>query len=124
MFIGDKKINAPKSVPDEIEFNVQFEDGIVVRMTKKMFEASVSEVPLDASALQDRRAAKVAGDILKLLLEWDIEMGDLKYILDLTYNSTVHWKEECEELLWQSKVNQIKLSKVNEVLDLKNKNNA
>jgi len=117
MFIGDKEIEKTLGVENSEYTNIEFKDRTFANLSNKMFNASVSEVPLDASALQDKRAAEVVKDILSLLLEWDIEMGDLRYILDMCYNSTSNWKEYCEEQLWGSKVNVIRMSKIQEILN-------
>ena len=112
MFIGDKEIAA--SDQDETgKVKVAFTDDTFEQFSVKMFEAMQSEAPLDATGLRDRYCHVIAGDILKVLLDWDIIWRDYEAIDSLIRTSLQEHVRTAEEKLWTKPKDLVRLSDIN-----------
>ena len=91
-FIGGKKIMSVKEAKEKtpaglVIMEVRYEDGGVELLSKKMFDAVISGEVCDASQLREKRIQPVVKDILIILREWGIKVGELSYMASLLNQS-------------------------------------
>jgi hypothetical protein len=111
MYIGDKKIARAPESNDRV--TVYFEDDTEATFTKRMFEAMKTEEPIDATGLRDRYCQVIAGDVLKVLLDWDIIWKDYQAIDTLVRLSLQEHVRSAEEKLWTKPLDKVRLSDIN-----------
>lgn len=113
-FIGDKRI------VDELEDGdfvvVTFKDGTSERMTKKMLELSRTRESTDLTTLWDRQLGAVTQDILQVMLDWNIKLGQLDYLFNLLKSSLEHNNEKAGNILWGKATAERSMVDVDEVL--------
>lgn len=98
MYIGEKKVKDSKVEDGKV--NVVFEDDSQATFTPKMFEASLSQEPLDATKLQERRIVAVQVSIMNVFLEWDMKLADISKLLQWSTNYLMDKHERADEKLW------------------------
>ena len=96
-FIGNKKIKRVKELEDKTVggfaiVEVEYEDSTTEWISSPMLEKVVSDESCDASALRDKRVEPIVQEMLTLLRDWGVKLGELTYILSkleqsLDYNS-------------------------------------
>ena len=101
MFIGLKAVDKVAVRADFVY--VTYDNGEAETLSKKMYDASLSESPQDDTALRDQYVEQVCKDILGVLLEWDVKTGDLESIYAKLQN-TIHYNgREADKILWNGK---------------------
>jgi len=98
MYIGKKKVK--ESHESDGRVKVIFEDGSEVAFTPKMFEASLSQEPLDDTLLQERRVVAVQTEIMKLLVDWDMKLVDIQRMYQMSANFIQQKHEFADEKFW------------------------
>lgn len=63
---------------------VTFEDGTKKLFTSKSYNNMVSTEEVDATTLRDRKCKPVVQEILALMTEANLTMGDINYTVELT----------------------------------------
>lgn len=99
MYLGSKKIQATEDLGNRVL--VKFKDGSQEELSKLMFEASKTSGPVDLTKLRDTRCHPVVEKIIAILLEWDVKMSEIDYILNLTASSLNMSQESASNLLWK-----------------------
>lgn len=116
MFIGEKEIEGQIPSGDKNVF-VTYKDGSSEIITKLMYDASITEEPLDPSALRDHQMKPIIIGIISLLLEYDVKASDVQYITALVITSLQEWEVEADKKLWNGVgKRQIKISDIDKVL--------
>jgi len=81
-YYGDREI---ESISNEIEgglYEVVFKDKTKVELSKGTISACVTDVPLDATSLRDKRCFPIVSEILKLFLEENVHIKEIDFICD------------------------------------------
>ena len=104
MFIGEKLIKEDVKKDGRVE--VTFEDDSRANFTKKMFDASFTLEPINASKLQERRILAVQAEFMQLLLDWEVKLSDLPPLLQWSANYIDQKHEFASEKLWGNKYNE------------------
>ena len=113
-YIGDKKIKEHSL--DSGRVKVVFEDGSETTFSQKMFDASVSQEPLDATGLQERRILAVQAEFMTLLLSWDMKLVDIHRMLTWTSNFLNDKHELADEKLWGNSITNRTIGNLERVL--------
>lgn len=106
-FIGPKKIQSwrdlEETTPNGIAIReVNYEDGSKEWLSVKMFEACVSPEACDLSKLREKRVAPVIKELLVMLRDWGIKLGELPYLSALLNQSLDFNSKEALCELWSS----------------------
>ena len=115
-FIGDRKI---RSIVEGEKVRVAFEDDSSVTLAPRMFEASVTHEPIDASKLQIRRALAVQAVLMQLLLDWDMKLSDIHPLLQWSSNYINDKHELADEKLWGNTAQERTIGDLESVLSRK-----
>ena len=118
MYVGDKKIKNQQETDGRVR--VTFEDDSTVTLTQKMFNASVSAEPLDATKLQERRVVAVQVEFMQLLLDWDMKLSDTPALLQWSANYLDQKHEFASEKLWGNKYKDRTIGDLEGILSAKN----
>ena len=91
-FIGKKKIVKTKLTEEKTPkggdiIEVVYEDFTIEHLSKIMFEKCVSYESCDETILRDKRIFPVVEDVLSILCEWGIKVGELQYMSALLNRS-------------------------------------
>lgn len=117
MFIGDKEIDKVENFTvDGSRVNISFKDGSSAIMSKLLYDVSVSDSEVDASTLRDNQMFAVVKEILKVLLLWDINTGDVEYAMSLTQTSLAEWAKAADIKKWGKPRNKVTISELDNVL--------
>ena len=119
MYIGEKEIKEHSTGPDGWEI-VTFKDGSVARFPKRMYDASVSTKPEDASAYRDRRVMAVVSEVVALFLLWDLKISEIDYLFGLTSNFLNEKLDHANQKLWKKSVIERTINDINDVMTDKN----
>jgi hypothetical protein len=84
-YIGPKEVKSVEDVAEKHNgtidlVKVTYADDTVDTLTKKCFDVSVTDAPLDLTSLRDRRTQPIAKAILELLLEYGVPLADVNFI--------------------------------------------
>ncbi len=104
-FIGGRKI---KQATETIEktaggfslVQVEYEDKTIEWVSSKMLEKVVSDKSCDASELRDKRVTPIVQEILAMLRDWGIKLGELPYMSALLNQSLDFNQREAILELW------------------------
>lgn len=98
-FIGPKQIES-----DIIEKNlvtVVYSDGTKEVLSKLMYDKVVSEEACDATALREKRIQLVVVEILTVMRNWGVKLGELDYLSILLNTSIEENQKEALKQLWR-----------------------
>lgn len=99
LYIGEKLVVRQLGLDgDRVE--ITFDDKSVVVFPRKMFEASYSFEPTDATELQKKRVIAVQAEFMTLLLSWDMKLQDIFVLLNWSNNYLNDKHELADEKLW------------------------
>ena len=112
-FYGERKIRNLKEEGDFIFLEL---DDETIKLTKKMYEASVSPHRIDATELWEKQLSPVVKEILETMLKWDLGLGQLDYLINLIKSSLEHNLKKSNDILWGKPVEKRRLSDINEIL--------
>lgn len=101
MYIGEKKIKQAINLDGKTK--VVFEDDSEVTFPRKMYDASFTQEPVDATELQKRRVLAVQAEFMQLLLDWNMKLSDIPPLLNWSSNYIEHKHELADEKLWGNK---------------------
>lgn len=113
-YIGDKVVTNTQE--DGRFIIVTFDDNSTLRLSKKMFEASLSLEPLDPSTLRDRQLHPVVAGMIGYLLEWDVKTSDLEYISAKLITSVHEWTKAADEIKWGKEKREVTMAELDTVL--------
>lgn len=105
MFIGSKQIkqiiDGSENTPggNQIQI-VEFEDGSVERFSKLMLVEIQTDAAIDASTLRDKRIVPVVKQVLGVLMDWGIKMGELSFLSSLLNESLQFNEKQALLELW------------------------
>ena len=77
-FYGDKRIS--HEVEDGNHYILHFSDGSSARISKRMRDISLTRKSTDLTTLWDTQMGRVAGETLKLWLDWDVKLEQLDHL--------------------------------------------
>jgi len=106
-YIGEKKIKSHRETEERTPrgnslIEVQFENGDVERYSSLMFEKIISEESCNLSELLDKRIFPVVEEVLGILRDWGVKLGELPYLsLKLNQSLDENAKQAHIELLSQ-----------------------
>lgn len=104
MYIGSKKIEntkVDKSLDGLEVVVVEYEDGLKDVFSKLMYDNIASEQPCDATLLREKRVEPVVKEVLTVLRNWGIKMGELQYFSVVLNTSLQQNENEALKRLWQ-----------------------
>lgn len=125
MFIGDKAVESSinpllpgsETDPDYTKVEVLYKDGTKDTFGQKMFDAIHTSDPVDLTTLRDIYAKLIAGDILRVLVEWDIKWMDYDAIDAYVRNSLHESSRVATAKLYGGKEsNQVRMSDLDKLL--------
>lgn len=112
-YIGDKAI---QSFQDGERVDITFEDGTHLQLPKKMYEASHTFEPIDATKLQERRVLALIPEMMRLFLEWEICIQDIEVLFAWTSNLINNKLGTANEKLWGGSIKERNLADIERVL--------
>jgi hypothetical protein len=120
-FIGPNKISKLTKIKRLTYFGkevyrVEYENGIIEERPKEIIEKIASKEKYDWTELRDRISKIVVEKILAILLEAEVKLEDIDYILQLTAKSLNTNLEQATEYMWGKKVYDRTIEDVQEVL--------
>lgn len=122
-FVGTQRIE--NQVEDGDYVVLTFKDGSSSRLSKKMFSISATRESTDLTNLWERQLSPVVKDILQTLLDWDVQLGQLDYLLNLLKTSIEHNNSKAQAILWNKKLDERTISDIDRVLkSVENKTNG
>ncbi len=119
-FYGELRVLGEEEDGDHVI--LQFKDGETMRLTKRMRDLSVTKKSIDTTQLWDRQLTPLVTDILTLMLELDVQVGDqqvgnqVDYILNLVKSSIIHNLEKAGDIIWGKPMTQRRMSDVNSTI--------
>jgi hypothetical protein len=126
-FFGDHKIIEVKKIErktlkDGDVLEIKFEDNEIREIPEKELEEFITDELVDATTFREKRADKLTIKILELLLESEIQIEWIGYILQKLQKS-INMSIDCAtDKLWQKKFINLTLQDVNAILQ-NNRNN-
>lgn len=114
-FYGEKEIVDTKETTDGKQILV-LEGGAEEVLVKKMVAASVTEEKSSPSDLRDKRCFPIVAEILKVMLEWDVKIGEIDFICQRVIMSINESLKKADEVLWKKERNGQTMSDVDRVL--------
>lgn len=103
--------------PDENNLAiVLFEDGSSQLVNKEYFDAVSSDKPLDMTGFVNEKMNFLVPKILKVLLDYNIELDDIQYMVNKMHNSINMSLENAEATLWGKPISRRTMRDVDEVL--------
>ena len=99
MYIGEKIVKETKEEDGLIV--VTYEDGDVETMSKKMYDAVISEESCDLTALRDKRIYPIVEATLALMRDWGIKISELQYFSVVLNQSLMENEKAALVKLWQ-----------------------
>ena len=87
IYVGTKKVKSNETLDkklstDEDLFKVDYEDGTSEVLTRKMFEGSISNEPVDDDDLLNSQFIAITTEILPILLNWGLKLNLIDTVLD------------------------------------------
>lgn len=113
-YIGEKKIKEHSL--DSGRVKVVFEDDSETTFPQKMFDASVSQEPLNEALLQERRILMVQAELMNSLLSWEMRLTDIQRMLQWSSNFLNDKHELADEKLWGNKISERTIGDLERVL--------
>lgn len=115
-FIESKKIKSIDLIPNTSRLLVTFEDDTTIEITILLLDEAITDQPIDASAYRDRVSQAIALRVMKLFLDWDIEVGYAQYITSLVITSLTEFEKEADVMKWGKQKHKILMSELDKVL--------
>lgn len=105
LFIGLKKVVSNETLDAKLPtgddvFEVKYDDGTVEHLTRKMFEATVRDLPTDLTTLRDNRTFPVVGAVLELLLTWGAKVSEVDYLFNSVVSSLNASVAAADKQIW------------------------
>lgn len=115
-FYEDKKIKEVKEDGNHVVLS--FVDSKVpsLRLTKKMYDVSVTDAKSDATSVKRVQLHAVVKDILTIMLIWDIKVEDVNMLLNLIVQSLNENQKQAVDKLYGVKEEKRHLSDIDNVL--------
>lgn len=88
-YIGEKIVDNFTECPEKTPLganilNVVFTDGTTKIITERAYKNMLSPAATDATALRDLKCKPVCQEILALMAESNLTLGDISYVMQLT----------------------------------------
>ena len=104
-YIGQKKIKQTLPLEEKTPGGImivecEYEDGIKEYFSVLMYNEIVSKEPCDLSELRDKRLNPIVRELLKILCDWGIKLGELQYMSSLLNQSLMFNEKEALVELW------------------------
>lgn len=120
-YIAQKEVKTVEALPEKHNgtidlVKVTYADDSTETLTKKCFDVSVTDAPLDSTSLRDKRIEPVIKAILELLLDWGINVEDVNFIvanIPLSVNAAMN---AANAKLWGKPEHDLNLIEVDRVL--------
>jgi len=126
LFIGPNKISRLTKMDRQTYFGkevyqIEYENGIIEERPKEIIEKIADEEKYDWTELRERISKIVVEKILAILLEAEVKLEDIDYILQLTAKSLNTNLEQASEYLWGKKLYDRTVEDIQRVLAKSNK---
>lgn len=99
MYIGQKQIENTQRTNNLV--SVEYQDGTKEILSELMFDKIVSEEPCDLTALREKRIQPVVVEILKVMRNWGVKLGELEYLSILLQTSIEENQKAALKELWR-----------------------
>jgi hypothetical protein len=116
-FYGNKKIQEEEVGEERVTLYFGGEDKAV--LSRKMYDLSCTKKPTDLTTLWDKQVGAAVNDTLKVLLGWDLQMGQLDYFYNMLKSSLEHNLDKANAVLWKKPGRERTMSDVDSVLKSK-----
>ena len=97
-------------------YQIEYENGIKEERPKEIIEKIAGKEQYDWSTLRDKIGRIVTEQILIILLETEIKLEDIDFVLQLTARSLNENLEKVTEFLWKKKIHDRTIHDVQEIL--------
>lgn len=106
-FIGMQEIEAAVESKEKTPAGapvllVTFKGGKTSLIPKRMFEKIASDKALEPSELRTRRVVAIVSDIIEVIAEWDMELGEWDHVRDTIKMSMDENYSRAQEVLWKT----------------------
>jgi len=115
-YYGDREILSISDAREDGLYEVRFTDGSSVELSKGTISECVTDKPLDATSLRDKRCFPVVAAILKLFLTENVHISEIDFI---TQRVIMSINESCKvgnEKLWGANEREQTMAHVQRVL--------
>lgn len=117
LYYGEKKvISVTASTADTNRSEILFTDGSSINIPTKLLDISVTKNSGDLTKLWDKQTEAVTKEILKILLDYDLQLEQLDYLMNKLKNSIEMNIQDAGDILWGKKLSERRISDVNKVL--------
>ena len=117
LYYGEKKIvSVTNGSNDPNRSEVLFTDGSSINIPTKLLEVSASKTAGDLTKLWDLQTEAVTKEILKIILDYDLQLEQLDYLINKIKNSIEMNLSDAGDVLWGKKLAERRLSDVDKVL--------
>jgi len=126
LFIGPNKIKNLTKVKRSTYlgkdvYRIEYDNGIIEERPKEIIEKIADKDKYDWTELRERISKIVVEKILVILLEAEVKLEDIDYMLQLTAKSLNTNLEQASEYLWGKKLYDRTLADIQQVLTKYNK---
>ena len=115
-YYGDREIVKVGDVKENGLYEVKFSDGKSADLSKGTISACVTDAPVDATSLRDKRCFPIVSEILKLFLTENVHISEIDFICQRVIMSI---NESCKvgnEKLWGASERDQTMAHVQKVL--------
>lgn len=117
LYYGEKKVmSVTTATNDPNRSEILFTDGSSVNIPTKLLDVSVTKNAGDLTKLWDKQTEAVSKEILKILLDYDLQLEQLDYLMNKLKNSIEMNLQDAGDILWGKKLSERRISDVNKVL--------
>ncbi len=85
-------------------YQIEYENGVIEERPKEIIEKIAEKESYDWTELRDKISKIVVEQFLKILLESEVKIEDIEYILQLTAKSINNNLEQITEYIWGKKL--------------------
>ncbi len=115
-YYGDREIDSIGDKKEDGLFTVTFTDKSVAELSQRSIAEVVTDSPIDATALRDKRCFPIVAEILKLFLDENVHIYDVDFICQRVIMSI---NESCKvgnAKLWGASEMEQTMSQIHKVL--------
>lgn len=115
-YYGQKEVEKIGDVKESGLVDVTFKDGSVEELPQHNIPEIITDEPLDATALRDKRCFPVVAEILKVLLNANVHIDEIDFIAQRVIMSINESLKKGSEILWGASEDEKTMSHVQKVL--------
>lgn len=116
-YYGEKEIESSREDPcNPDRLILSFKGGSGIELSKLLANEVITNEPLDATKLRDKRCFPVVAQILNVLLNYDIHMSEIDFIYQRVIMSVNESIAKADGIIWGKDRNYRSMSDVDRVL--------